>query len=222
MRSYSSWVAVVLSCAAIMLPVHVSAQSEQAGRRVIEEVIVTAERREASIQDTSISITALSADFLDDFGIRNQEDLQNYLPATTIQAYDATVRGVGRSFRALGGDPGVSTYANGIYSEDLLAVTAMTFFDVERIEVLRGPQGTLYGRNAVGGAINILYKEPTYQYEGMVKALGGNFGAREIYGALSGPIIEDRLAGRITYAYRDRDGMVEEIGDGPDLDGLGT
>ena len=76
-------------------------ETANSGRR-IEEVIVTAERREASIQDTSISITALTGDFMDDFGIRNQEDLQNFVPATTIQPYDATVRGVGRNFRALG------------------------------------------------------------------------------------------------------------------------
>jgi iron complex outermembrane receptor protein len=107
--------------------------------RQIEEVIVTAERQEASIQDTSISITAFTGDFIDDFGIRNQEDLQNFIPATTIQPYDATVRGVGRNFRALAGDPGVATYINGVYSEDLLTATAATFWDVERIEVLRGP-----------------------------------------------------------------------------------
>ena len=111
--------------------------------RQIEEVIVTAERQEASIQDTSISITAFTGDFIDDFGIRNQEDLQNFVPATTIQPYDATVRGVGRNFRALGGDPGVATYMNGVYSEDLLTATGQTFWDVERIEVLRGPQGIL-------------------------------------------------------------------------------
>ncbi|HEX7037513.1 MAG TPA: TonB-dependent receptor plug domain-containing protein, partial [Pseudomonadales bacterium] len=190
--------------------------------RQIEEVIVTAERREASIQDTSISITAFTAEFIDDFGIRNQEDLQNYIPATTIQPYDASVRGVGRNFRALGGDPGVSTYMNGIYSEDLLTATGATFFDVERVEVLRGPQGTLYGRNAVGGAINILYKEPTFDYEGMIKAIAGNFDAEEYYLALSGPLLKDRLAGRLTYAHRERDGVVDDIGTGGDVDGLGT
>ena len=77
--------------------------------RQIEEVIVTAERQEASIQDTSIFITAFTGDFIDDFGIRNQEDLQNFVPATTIQPCDATVRGVERNFRALGGDPSVAT-----------------------------------------------------------------------------------------------------------------
>ena len=195
--------------------------AEEGGRR-IEEVIVTAERKEASIQDTSISITAFTDQFLDDFGIRNQEDLQNFVPATTIQPYDATIRGVGRNFRALGGDPGVSTYMNGVYSEDLLTATAATFWDVERIEVLRGPQGTLYGRNAVGGAINILYKEPTEEFEGSVKGILGNFGTQEAYVAVSGPLIDGQLSGRVTYAYRERDGVIEEIGDGPDLDGLGT
>jgi outer membrane receptor protein involved in Fe transport len=198
-----------------------SAYAETQNRQ-IEEVIVTAERQEASIQDTSISITAFTGEFLDDFGIRNQEDLQAFTPATTIQPYDATVRGVGRNFRALGGDPGVATYMNGIYSEDLLTATAATFWDVERIEVLRGPQGTLYGRNAVGGAINILYKEPTDVFEGAVKAIYGNFGTEEYYGAFSGPL-SDTVLGRVNFSYRDRDGVVDEIGpNGVDFDGLGT
>ena len=199
-----------------------SVYAADAGSRQIEEVIVTAERQEASIQDTSISITALTGEFVDDFGIRNQEDFQNFIPATTIQPYDATVRGVGRNFRALGGDPGVATYINGVYSEDLLTATAQTFWDIERIEVLRGPQGTLYGRNAVGGAINILYKQPTDFFEGSVRGIVGNFGTQEYYGAFSGPLIEDKLLGRVNFAYRDREGVIEEIGPTEDLDGLGT
>ena len=104
-----------MAAAAAVLTTAVPALAQDAEpSRQIEEVIVTAERREASIQDTSISITAFTGDMLDDFGIRNQEDLQNFIPATTIQPYDATVRGVGRNFRALGGDPGVATYMNGV------------------------------------------------------------------------------------------------------------
>jgi outer membrane receptor protein involved in Fe transport len=195
----------------------------QDGQRRIEEVVVSAERREASIQDTSISITALTGDNLEDFGIRNQEDLQNFIPATTIQPYDSTVRGVGRNFRALGGDPGVATYTQGIYSEDLITATAATFWDVGRIEVLRGPQGTLYGRNAVGGAINILYNEPAFEKDFAFKSIVGNFGTKEAYGMINTPLIEDKLAMRVNFSLRDRDGIVEEIGGQTgDVDGLGT
>ena len=222
-RHFSSvWVATAVSSLLLVLGAVMPDSSYAAEARTIEEVLVTAERREASIQDTSISITALTGDFLDDFGIRNQEDLQNFVPATTIQPYDATIRGVGRNFRALGGDPGVATYMNGVYSEDLLTATAATFWDVERIEVLRGPQGTLYGRNAVGGAMNILYKKPTDYFEGAVRAIAGNFGTQEYYGAFSGPLIQDKLSGRINFSLRDRDGFIEEIGKGEDIDGLGT
>ncbi len=212
----------LLLASAICVPLGNSALAQDKGRS-IEEVIITAERKEASIQDTSISITAFTDDSLDDFGIRNQEDLQNFVPAMTIQPYDATVRGVGRNFRALGGDPGVATYMNNVYSEDLLTATAATFWDVQRIEVLRGPQGTLYGRNAVGGAINILYNQPDYETEWAVKTIQGNFGTQEYYGMASGSLIEDVLAARINFATRDRDGVIEEIGaGGKDLDGLGT
>jgi len=211
----------MLLASAVCVPLGNTALAQD-GARQIEEITITAERKEASIQDTSISITAFTGDSMEDFGIRNQEDLQNFVPAMTIQPYDATVRGVGRNFRALGGDPGVATYMNNVYSEDLLTATAATFWDVERIEVLRGPQGTLYGRNAVGGAINILYKQPTYEPEWAVKTIQGNFGTQEYYGMASGALIEDVLAARINFATRDRDGVIEEIGPGSDLDGLGT
>ena len=196
--------------------------AQDGGVRRIEEVTVTAERREASIQDTSISITALTAESLDNFGIRNQEDLQNFVPATTIQPYDSTIRGVGRNFRALGGDPGVATYMNGIYSEDLLTATAATFWDVERIEILRGPQGTLYGRNAVGGAINVLYNPPGDELDYSVKSILGNFGTNELYGMFNTPLIEDTLSARVNFSLRDRDGIVEDIGGHDPIDGLGT
>lgn len=206
-------------CAAVLAPM--PSVAEEAGGRRIEEVIVTAERQEASIQDTSISITAFTGEFIDNFGIRNQEDLQNFIPATIIMPYDISVRGVGRPMRALGGDPGVATYINGVYSEDSLTATAATFWDVERIEVLRGPQGTLYGRNAIGGAMNILYKEPTPEFEGAVKAIAGNFGTQEYYGVVSGPLT-DTVSGRLNFSYRERDGVIEEIGRGSDIDSIDT
>jgi outer membrane receptor protein involved in Fe transport len=195
-----------------------SAESGSSSGRRIEEVLVTAERRESTVSDTAISISAFDADFLDNFNIRNQEDLQNYIPATTIQPYDASIRGVGRTARTLGGDPGVATYFNGVYSEDFgIASTEGGLADLERVEVLRGPQGTLYGRNAVGGAINFVSARPDPQeYEAEVKATIGNYGTQEIYYMLSGPVIEDKLALRFTGSDRERDGYIDNITPGQD------
>ena len=219
MRSSRAKVAWLVA-SGFVFPGATVAIAEESGRK-IEEVIVTAERREASIQDTSMSITAFTTEFMDDFGIRNQEDLQNFVPATTIQPYDATVRGVGRNFRALGGDPGVAVYMNGVYSEDLLTATAQTFWDVDRVEVLRGPQGTLYGRNAIGGAINILYKKPEQETDWAIKTIVGSDGQTESYAMLNGALSET-LSARVNMAIRNRDGYITEIGDGQDLDGLGV
>ncbi|MCB1692820.1 MAG: TonB-dependent receptor [Pseudomonadales bacterium] len=180
---------------------------------------MTAERKESSVQDTSISITAFTSEMIDDFGIKNQSDLQNMVPATTIQPYDSAIRGVGRNFRNLGGDPGVATYMNGVYSEDLYTVTIGSLWDIERIEILRGPQGTLYGRNAVGGAMNFIYKRPTDTFEFSAKTTIGDYGTRDVYGVISGPLIEGKLNGRLTASKRKHDGWVEEkSGLGPDLD----
>lgn len=193
--------------------------AEETGRRKLEEVTVTAERQEASIQDTSISITAFTAESLDQFGIRNQSDLQNLVPATTIQPYDSAVRGVGRNFRNLGGDPGVATYMNGIYSEDLYTATIGSLWDIDRIEILRGPQGTLYGRNAVGGAMNFIYKRPSPEFEASFKGIVGDYGTNDWYGMVSGPIIRDTLNFRLTGSARNHDGWIREAsGLGPDLD----
>ena len=140
-----------------------AADEERGG---IEEVIVTAERQQSSIQDTAISITAFDENLIEDLNLRNQEDLQNYIPATTIQPYDISIRGIGRMFRALGGDPGVGTYVDGAYSVDFgIASTDNGLYDVERIEILRGPQGTLYGRNSIGGAVNFITKKPSREFE---------------------------------------------------------
>ena len=197
------------------------ASAEDAGSapgRQIEEVVVTAERQESSVQDTSISITAFTEDMMEDFGIRNQSDLQNLIPATVILPYDAAIRGVGRNFRSLGGDPGISTYMNGVYSEDLYTATIGSFWDIKRIEILRGPQGTLYGRNAIGGAMNFIYNEPTQEFEGAFKTILGTFDTVDTYGALSGGIIDDVLAGRLSFSNRTHDGYLAEAGDGPALD----
>ena len=198
-----------LACAAVASSVSAFAAENREGRR-IEEVVVTAEKREATVSDTSISITALGEVMIEDFGLQSADDLVNFIPATTRDAYDIRIRGVGRNFRALGGDPGVATYYNGVYSEDFgIASSENGLYDVARIEVLRGPQGTLYGRNSIGGALNYITNAPTYEFEGEVRALFGNLDTQEYYGILSGPIVKDRLAARVVALTRERDGSID-------------
>ncbi len=213
-------VGAVLS-ALFFLPVSFSVFAAEG--RQIEEVVVTAERRESTVQDTAISITAFTGEFLEDFGLRNQEDLQNYIPATTIQPYDLSIRGVGRLFRALGGDPGIATYYDGAYSEDFgIASTEGGLFDLERIEVLRGPQGTLYGRNGVGGAVNFHSKKPTDEFEGEAKVIVGSYEQKEMYLMLSGPLVDGLLKGRVTGIKRTRDGFMNDVQPGnPDINNYG-
>ena len=183
---------LLMSCLACSTLFTVSTWAAESTERRIEEIVVTAERRESTVSDTSISITAFTSEFLEDFGIRNQEDLQNYIPAAVIEPYDMTIRGVGRNFRSLGGDPGVATYLNGVYSEDFgIASTEGGLYDIERIEVLRGPQGTLYGRNAIGGAINFINNKPTDEIEGELRTVFGDNDLQEYYGMISGPLIRD-------------------------------
>jgi outer membrane receptor protein involved in Fe transport len=218
LRSICVWgnITLLLLMSLLSLPVFASE-----GRQ-IEEVVVTAERRESTVQDTAISITAFTGEFIEDFGLRNQEDLQNYIPATTIQPYDLSVRGIGRLYRALGGDPGVATYFDGAYSEDFgIASTEGGLFDLERIEVLRGPQGTLYGRNGIGGAVNFISKRPTDEFEGEIKAIWGSYETKETFAMLSGPLVDGVLNARATAVKRTRDGFVDELGDGPDLNSYG-
>ncbi len=208
-----------LLCLFLLVPAYTSTVYAAEGRQ-IEEVIVTAERRESSVQDTAISITAFTGEFIEDFGLRNQEDLQNYIPATTIQPYDLSVRGIGRLYRALGGDPGVATYFDGAYSEDFgIASTEGGLFDLERIEVLRGPQGTLYGRNGIGGAVNFISKRPTEEFEGELKTVWGSYNTKEIFGMLSGPVIDGFMNARFVGVKRTRDGFINELGDGTDRAG---
>jgi outer membrane receptor protein involved in Fe transport len=188
-----------------------------AADRQIEEVVVTAEKVQSTVSDTSISITAFSSDAIEEFGLQGADDMVNYLPSTTRDAYDIRIRGVGRNFRSLGGDPGVATYYNGVFSPDFgIAASENALYDIERIEVLRGPQGTLYGRNAIGGALNYITKDPTFEWSGNLRTQFGSYNNKEYYGVLSGPLIEDRLAFRALAIKRERDGTQDGIGGSKD------
>ena len=202
----------------LLVPFQVFSDEEDRGG--IEEITVTAEKRTSTVSDTSMSITAFDSSLLEDLGMQGADDLMDQLPATTRDAYDVRIRGVGRNFRALGGDPGVATYYNGIYSPDFgIAASENYLYDVERVEVLRGPQGTLYGRNSIGGAINYITKAPSFEAEGEIRTVLGDYGMEQYFFMASAPLTDD-IAYRITGMTVERDGVQKSIGPGPDTNSL--
>ena len=185
----------------------------------LEEVIVTATRRETSLMDTGISITAYSSEKLQEFGIDDLDDLSFNTPGLSITGGERiTIRGVGIDSLALGIDPAVASYVDGYYTRGVGPFVVNNFFDVDRIEVLRGPQGTLYGRNTAGGAINIISKKPGQEFEGEVNLEIGNESYSVIQGMLNIPL-GDSFAWRMSVSQINR-GPLQKNDAGPGIDEL--
>ena len=167
-------------------------------RRLIEEIIVTAEFVEKSLQDTPIAVSAFDSSTLEYLGIDDIEDILPQVPSLSRDLLDLTIRGIGRNFRVIGGDIGVPSYFYNLYLEEaLVSGTQSSYYDLERVEVLRGPQGTLYGRNAIGGAVNYIHKGPTEAFFSEVKTRAGSHGIADLYGVVSGPIIPGKAHYRL-------------------------
>ena len=189
--------------------------------RYLEEVVVTAQKRSESVQDVPLAVTALSAAALQARGISSPQDLQFSVPGLTITGTElgqakVTIRGVGYASEvAIGSDPGVPLHIDGHYTQASSYVTR-DMFDVERVEVLRGPQGTLYGRNALGGTINIITKRPSEEFEAMLSAESGNYSRRLLQGVISGPL-NASVRGRLAFSTENRDGYITNLSNGDDL-----
>ena len=186
---------------------------------LFERLTVTATKTGAAeIQSTPISITALSARSVEELGARNIEGLAGFVPTLTISQHtglaQVTLRGVGTNAVFAGSDPSTTIHLDGIY----LARPAMAFadfLDVERVEVLRGPQGTLYGRNSVGGTINVVTRDPTNTLETRVRLTAGGYDTLRVEGAVSGPLIANRVMANLAILRSSRDGFVRDL-DHPD------
>jgi iron complex outermembrane recepter protein len=184
-----------------------------AAQMMLEEVIVTAQKRETGLQDTSIAITALTSDMMDDLNINTAGDYEAIVPSLSVRDEPSRLflRGVGRVTNTLGTEPGIALYRDGIYSSELNELNRSSSLTTERIEVLRGPQGTLFGRNATGGAINITSLRPTEDFEHHVRATVGNYDRLDWGVSSSGPIT-DNLGYRVYATQQTRDGYIENIG----------
>jgi len=185
----------------------------------IDELVVTARRREELRQRAPVSVTVLNEAALRAAQVRSLADLQGLVPNlvyyTTLTGQDATpfIRGVG-GFPAGFLDQGVGTYVDGVYLSRA-AGSVLNVVDFEQVEVLRGPQGTLFGKNTIGGAINVRTIKPRDQLEGLVSLRGGSFGEIDTRATLNVPIsvgaLEDKLFSRFTFASANYDGHTENI-----------
>ena len=179
----------------------------------LEEIVVTAQRREERLQEVPVSVTAFDATTIRQAGIRNTAD---FLAMTPNVSFDQSFT-VGNSFITMRGieqinnaDSPVAIVVDGVPQGNQKQLK-MELFDVERIEVLEGPQGALYGRNAIGGAINIITKQPTNDFSGFIEGGGGTGSMREGIFALSGPLIPDKLLFRVSGEYKKSDGQIDNV-----------
>ncbi len=215
MKSHANKLAVAVAACSLSLSGLTQAQK-------LEEVVVTAAKVEASIQDTPIAVTAFSQEALDSQLINDSSAMQFSVPNLTqtkgnFTGGDIRIRGIGSGAVGTFGDSGVGIHVNGIY-QVATRIFETQFLDMERVEVLRGPQGTLYGRNTTGGVINLITAkaDPT-EFSASLDATVGNYGANQGRFHINTPL-SDTLAFRAAGMMLNRDGFTENVFTGNDVD----
>lgn len=181
------------------------------------EVIITARRRNETAQEVPIPISIIGGAQVEESGAFNVNRLKELVPS--VQLYSSNPRNTGINIRGLGSpygltndglDPGVGFYVDGVYYSRPAAAT-LDFIDIERIEVLRGPQGTLFGKNTTAGAFNITTRKPTFTPGAAFELSYGNYGYVQAKTSVTGPIIKGKLAGRFSFSGTQRDGTVYNV-----------
>jgi iron complex outermembrane receptor protein len=213
---------LLLGCAALALSGGSALAQEADDPAAVEEIVVTAQKRSENLQDVPVSVTAFNAKALEERGVTNVIGLNNLAPGLRVSSGDAAanpkifIRGVGLSDFNPNSSSGVGIYVDGVYVGSPLAQMA-GFFDIGQIEILRGPQGTLYGRNTNGGAVNITTKRPTQSFTAEAGAEYATYNAVTLNGAVGGPVIDDVLAVRAAAQYVKDDGYTYNRVTGHDL-----
>ncbi|GHF13991.1 TonB-dependent receptor [Kordiimonas sediminis] len=215
----------VLSGSLLAGVVTAPAATAQEGGFQLEEITVTARKRVESLQDAPVSVTAFTQSGLANKGITNVSNISAYTPNVDINHGKADggstnasifIRGVGQNDFIFPTDPGVGIYMDGVYIARSIG-GMMDLADIERVEVLRGPQGTLYGKNTIGGAINIISSRPDGEFGGKVKATIGQRDRLDIEADIKFPITDDKVSAKVAVASKNQDGYVKRTSDGLDL-----
>lgn len=208
---------LVLSASALTLSaISATAHAQETDSFQIEELVVTAEKREQALQDVPVAVSAYTSQQRDIRGMTNIQDFVNFTPGMNYSGTDrVSLRGAGRNTFYIGNDPGVASYTDGFYSASSSELFKSSLF-VERTEILRGPQGTLYGRNAMGGAVNTISRRPSNEFGGEIRAGYGNYDRTKIEGTVSIPVADNlrfKIGGSQDWQ---REGFIENLGDGND------
>ncbi len=202
------------------------AQEEAAQKKstgTLGEIIVTTTKREETLQDVPISVGVVTGEVVKDFGLKGFEEVQNYIPNLVIQetlgSYQIRIRGLGSGASQLSFVSAVGTFVDGVYCGRPRCFQN-PLFDIERIEVVRGPQGALFGKNTIAGAVSTISAGPTKEFEGEISA-GTELseGGYNVSGIWSGPIT-DTLGFRLAGQYEDLDGYIHNISTGKEENGV--
>lgn len=213
LNSFTSKGYVIASIiASIVTPMTVAAQNSNTSL-TLEEITVTAQKREQSLQSTPIAISALTSEALEAKGITDFYNLTNQVPTLTLSNNGGVplvnLRGTGNEINSLGADSGVGLHLDGVFLAQPAGFAA-TLYDVERVEVLRGPQGTLFGRNTTGGSINVISASSTDEFEAFGDVTFGNYNKTRVRGVVNLPL-SDTVGLRIAATKDDRDGFARNI-----------
>ncbi len=204
------------SLAAITALTAVASTSTLYAQGTLEEVIVTAQKREQSLQDVPISVSAFNAEMIEKSGVKDMFDLQVNAPSLFVQQTQTStttnfqIRGVFTSSQNFGLESSVGLYVDGVYRARQGSMIN-NLVDVGGVEVLRGPQGTLFGRNTPAGAVQINSVAPDFEGTGFVEATAGDYDLFGVSGAKSFTAVEDKVALRATGFYMERDGYVDWV-----------
>lgn len=206
------------NCLLVALPQ--SSLAQDGARTVLEEIVVTAQRRDQVLQDVPIALQVVNVELIDDIAAEDMGDLNGFVPGLVVSSDSPTqpkyaIRGIQTSDFGVGTDPAVGVYVDGVYAARSGA-SLLAFNDIERIEVLKGPQGTLFGRNSAAGAVSIITRQPADDFDALVRLRLGEYDKQRVEGMLNVPLAEG-VALRLNGLYNKSDGWVEDAATGKDL-----